>query len=756
MTTVAVTGGDAETPEPEKEPAAATAADDGRALTPDDRTAEEAPARENAEALEPEASAEPAGSPEGADSTEPGAAAEPGDASAAHGATGEDDPTGDDDADARTGAEETSGPASQTEDEHETPDGAVPEAPAEDPSPEAPAAGSATGASEEAADHAPGAEAKAAVAVPDRRVSDAAAPDGDASEPVPDEEAPAAAADEGTTTSGPDEEPATTALRTERGTAVLDELPPITERDEEPRTGEPGPVGPRRPTPSWARSETDDQSTRTLAAPHDLDTPTANLATAATPPAASPVSAEPVAPGAPGATEFPAPTDAPATPADPAAAPLDLLAQLTNTPPPAETLRRTSVRRLKVWTPLLLLLAGAVIGAQMLRPLPEPRLVASERTHTVEGRLDIPWPAKGQGAVRIAGSGTISTFGVQKPVPTASVAKVMTAYVVLKDHPLRKGEAGPPITIDAKAVAEGTSANESRIEGLTEGSTYSQLDMLKMLMIPSGNNAARLLARWDTGSDSEAAFVERMNAGARELGMTDTRYTDPSGLDAGTVSTAVDQLKLAEAVMKNDVFRSVVSLPDAEIKDLSQRLINNNTLLNAPELSIRGIKTGSSTPAGGALMWAGYKSVGDETPLILGTLMDQRADGPDPNATRSLALVLANSRKVIESVRGALTAEPVVRRGRTVGYVDDGLGGRTPLVATADLKVVATPGQRLRLVLGAAGKGGSAAPVPHSATAGTQVGVLTVGEGPGARSVPVALGENLAEPSFGTRLTRLG
>ncbi|MFG2869719.1 serine hydrolase [Streptomyces sp. NPDC048338] len=753
MTTVAVTGGDAETPEPEKESAAATAADSGGAPASDDRTAEEAPARENAEALEPEASAEPAGSPEDGDSAEPEAAAETGDASAAPDATEEDD------ADARTAADEPSGPTSQTEDERETPDGTVPEAPAEDPSSESPAAESAAGASEEAADDAPDAKTEAAVAVPDRRGPDAAAPDGEPSEPVPDEEAPAAAADEGTSTSGPDEEPGTTVLGTGPATTALDELPPIDGRDEEPRTAEPaepGPVGPRRPTPSWARSETDAQSTRTLAAPQDLDTPTANFATAATPPAASRVSAQPVAPGAPASTESPAPAGAPAAPADPAAAPLDLLAQLTNTPPPAETLRRTSVRRLKVWTPLLLLLAGAVIGAQMLRPLPEPRLVASEQTHTVEGRLDIPWPAKGQGAVRIAGSGTISTFGVQKPVPTASVAKVMTAYVVLKDHPLRKGEAGPTITIDSKAVAEGASANESRIEGLTEGSTYSQLDMLKMLMIPSGNNAARLLARWDTGSDSEAAFVEKMNAGARELGMTDTRYTDPSGLDAGTVSTAVDQLKLAEAVMKNDVFRSVVSLPDAEIKDLSQRLINNNTLLNAHELSIRGIKTGSSTPAGGALMWAGYKSVGDETPLILGTLMDQHADGPDPNATRSLALVLANSRKVIESVRGALTAEPVVRRGRTVGHVDDGLGGRTPLVATADLNVVATPGQRLRLVLGAAAKGGSDAPIPHTATAGTQVGVLTVGEGAGARSVPVALGENLAEPSFGTRLTRLG
>ncbi|MEU6986412.1 serine hydrolase [Streptomyces sp. NPDC046324] len=555
----------------------------------------------------------------------------------------------------------------------------------------------------------------------------------------PDSDAPARDAASRTE---PDEAPSAAESRpaVDQATAVLRKVAPATRRDAAPADSRMA-DRPGRPTPSWARPEEDDQRTRALAVPTVPDTPTSNFAVPTAPPTAAPRPSEPATARAP-------------EEAGSAEAPLDLLAQLTNTPPPAETPRRAARRRVKVWTPLLLLLAGAVVGAQLLRPLPDPQLLATERTHTVEGRLAIPWPGEGQGAVRLPGSGTIGTFGAQKPVPTASVAKIMTAYVVLKEHPLRKGETGPTITVDAKTVAEGRSQNESRIQGLTEGSTYSQLDMLKMLMIPSGNNAARLLARWSTGSGSEAAFVEQMNAAARELGMSDTTYTDPSGLDAGTVSTAVDQLKLAEAVMKDDVFRSVVALPDAEIKNLSQRLINNNTLLGDPELSIRGIKTGSSTPAGGALVWAGYKSVGDETPLILGALMDQRADGPDPNATRSLALVLANSKKVIESVRSALTSATVVRKGDTVGYIDDGLGGRTPVVAGAELKVVAAPGQTLRLAL--SGRNGAKAAVPRTAAAGAEVGVLTVGEGAAARSVPVVVGRELSEPSVGTRLTRIG
>ncbi|MFD9355783.1 serine hydrolase [Streptomyces sp. NPDC060031] len=431
--------------------------------------------------------------------------------------------------------------------------------------------------------------------------------------------------------------------------------------------------------------------------------------------------------------------------------PLDLLAELTNTAPPPETPRRTLTRRVKVWTPILLLLAAAFTGVQLARPLPAPDVVSAESVHTLDGALSLPWPAQGQGAIRIPGSGDIGTFGEQKPVPTASVAKVMTAYVILKDHPLGKAEAGPQITIDAKAVADGTSENESRVKGLVEGTKYSQQDMLKMLMIPSGNNIARLLARWDAGSGSEAPFVAKMNAAAAELGMKDTTYTDPSGLDAGTVSTAVDQLKLAEAVMKSDAFRAVVSLQSATIPGLPEQLVNNNSLLAERGLSVMGIKTGSSTPAGGALMWASYKSVGDDTPLILGTLMEQRAEGADPNALRSLALVLANSKKVIESVRQGLTSAPVIRQGQVVGYVDDKLGGRAPLVAAKDLNVAGVPGQQLRVSLKA-----GATPVPHSAKAGAEIGVLTVGDGEGAKSVPVVVRDGLPEPSFGARLTRLG
>ncbi|MFE5681584.1 D-alanyl-D-alanine carboxypeptidase family protein, partial [Streptomyces erythrochromogenes] len=314
-----------------------------------------------------------------------------------------------------------------------------------------------------------------------------------------------------------------------------------------------------------------------------------------------------------------------------------------------------------------------------------------------------------------------------------------------------KNEPGPSIEVDAQAVTDGTAENESRISGLTAGTKFSQQDMLKMLLIPSGNNIARLLARWDAGTGSSDGFVTKMNAAAAELGMKDTMYTDPSGLDAGTVSTAVDQLRLAEAVMKEEAFRTVVAMPNARIGGLPEPVINNNeNLLLAPGLSVRGIKTGSSTPAGGTLMWAAYKSVGDKDELILGTMMDQRVEGPDPNATRALALVKDNSRKVIESVRTVLDTAPVVRQGQTVGYISNGRGRRVPLLATRDLNVAGIPGQHFKHTLGPGAK-----PVPHGAKAGTEVADLTIGEGDTAKTVPVAVGSDMTDSSFVNRMTRL-
>ncbi|WP_455907783.1 D-alanyl-D-alanine carboxypeptidase [Streptomyces halstedii] len=442
---------------------------------------------------------------------------------------------------------------------------------------------------------------------------------------------------------------------------------------------------------------------------------------------------------APGYVEAERPRQQPMPPKPP----LDLLAELTNTPPPPETPVRTAVRRVKIWTPLVLLLLIIFAIAQAVRPLPDPTLTLSAApTYTFGGeKLAMPWPEEGQGAVEVEGVGAIGSYGKEKSAPIASMAKVMTAYVILKDHPITGKQTGERIEVDAQAGKEADSTDES-MATIKEGDTYTEYQMLQMLMIPSGNNVARLLARWD--AETEEAFVEKMNAAAKDLGMTKSTYTDPSGLKSSTVSTPADQIKLGKAVMQNDIFRRIVDMPQADIPGVG-RIYNNNDILLEP--GVNGIKTGSSTPAGGNLLWTASTVVDGKTQRIIGVVMGADMEG---RLYDKLQRAVQNSLKLIQTAQKGVDSATVVKKGQVVGYVDNGFGAHTPVVATKNLKAVGWSGLEVDLKLTDGGKTPG-----HQAEAGTVVGEVTIGTGTGKVSAPVALQGAMTEPSFGDKLTRI-
>ncbi|RSN13317.1 D-alanyl-D-alanine carboxypeptidase [Streptomyces sp. WAC 01325] len=422
--------------------------------------------------------------------------------------------------------------------------------------------------------------------------------------------------------------------------------------------------------------------------------------------------------------------------------PLDLLAELTNTPPPPDTAVRTAIRRVKIWTPLVILLAIVFAVVQSVRPLPAPTLeLTAKDTFTFDGsKIDIPWPADGQAALDVDGIGTFGSSGDQKPVPIASVAKVMTAYLVLRDRPLKSGDEGPNIKIDQLAEDQSNAGQESTVN-VTAGDEITQREALESILIASANNVARLLARWDAGS--EKSFVAKMNAAAEDLGMTNTTYTDPSGLNDTTVSTAVDQVKLAKAAMKFPAFREVAAMMSYDDYKGTNHS-NWNQLVGKND--VVGIKTGTTTSALGNLVFAAKKEVGGETRTIVGAVVRQPAGGPENTI---LSAALDGGDKLIRAAQGALESATILKKGDVVGYVDDGLGGRTAVVATKDVKAVGWSGLQVKLTF---------APdeVPHTAKAGTQVGTLTVGDGSsGAVKIPVALQTELTEPGFTDKLTRI-
>ncbi|MGP3683310.1 D-alanyl-D-alanine carboxypeptidase family protein [Streptomyces sp. IBSNAI002] len=278
---------------------------------------------------------------------------------------------------------------------------------------------------------------------------------------------------------------------------------------------------------------------------------------------------------------------------------------------------------------------------------------------SLAGITELPWPAEGQAAAEVEGVGSLGSKGGQTPVPIASLTKVMTAYVVLTARPLRPDAPGATVVADQRAADESFSTTESTAP-VVAGREYTQRQLLELMLVPSGNNVARLLARWDAGDEQQ--FVRKMNQAARQLGMGRTTYTGVAGMEASTRSTAADQLKLARAVMRDAAFRQIVALPAITAPDSGSRILNTNTLLGQD--GVIGLKTGSSTPAGGNLMWAATQQVAGADRLILGVVLHQHAD---TNPTAAKAAALEASRVLITAIRTdlprILAAPPFGRDG---------------------------------------------------------------------------------------------
>lgn len=133
---------------------------------------------------------------------------------------------------------------------------------------------------------------------------------------------------------------------------------------------------------------------------------------------------------------------------------------------------------------------------------------------------------------------------------------------------------------------------------LRSGERYSVRELLLGLLLASGNDAALALAEHTAGS--EAAFVRLMNEKARELGLADTHFENPHGLDAdGHFSTARDLARLMLACMENPAFRELDARRSADVK--GQILVNHNKLLTLCPGCVGG-KTGYTMAAGRCLV----------------------------------------------------------------------------------------------------------------------------------------------------------
>lgn len=387
----------------------------------------------------------------------------------------------------------------------------------------------------------------------------------------------------------------------------------------------------------------------------------------------------------------------------------------------------------------VVVLAVVYVGVQLLRPLPAPTLRgASTVSWTVPGApATLPWPAGGSAALSELGVGSLGQSGPSGPVPIASIAKVLTAYVVLKDHPLAIGSPGPsiPVTPDVAAnYHSGLAGGQSEVP-VVAGESLTELQALQGLLVASGNDLALLVADWDAGS--EQAFVAKMNATAQSLGLRSTHITDPSGLDPGTVSSPADLLELGALAMALPVVRQIVALPQVTLPNAGV-LPNYDAVLGKD--GIIGIKTGSDLQAAGCFLFEAQETTAAGPATLIGVVLGQQGAGYVPAS-------LAAGDALVKAAFAQMRAVPLVPAGQQLGSVTAPWGASVAVVASGAPTIATLPGVTLHARLERVQLGGS---VP----AGTKVGVLhALNSSGGAVDVVLRTAAPLRGPGVLWRLT---
>lgn len=382
---------------------------------------------------------------------------------------------------------------------------------------------------------------------------------------------------------------------------------------------------------------------------------------------------------------------------------------------------------------------------QFLRPAPPITLASTGKlTDAVLGappKLD--WPKDGQAALVAVGVGDMGCSGRQTSKPIASVTKVMTAYLILKKHPLASGEDGPTVTVrksDYQTYLSDKAKGES-VLAVRVGEELTERQALEGLLLPSGNNVATMLAKWAAGSESE--FVVWMNQMAHELGMTQTHYADASGFSPESVSTAANQVKLFAKAMDIKAFRNVVGEAQATLP-VAGRVFNVDYRLGHG--GIIGGKTGSTAEAGGCFAFASEKHIGKQNVLIVGVILGQEASTQIPS---SLMTALDEGVTLSMEAQAALHEVRVIAAGEPVAALHAPWMSPHVVRPVQSLTVIGWNGMRLASKL----------TEPHRLTrriaAGEPVGALTIVAGRQVKHTSLTTDVTMAGPSYLWRLKRL-
>ncbi len=309
----------------------------------------------------------------------------------------------------------------------------------------------------------------------------------------------------------------------------------------------------------------------------------------------------------------------------------------------------------------------AVLGAALALAAASPQPVAAKQP-SIEARAWVVVDARS--------GDVLASHAAARRLPIASTTKLMTAYVSLRELPLGKIVRARPYR---------ASFGESLLD-LRPGQRISVRDLLYGLILRSGNDAAYDLARAAAGS--EARFIRQMNRRAAALGLADTHYANPIGLDQrGNYSTALDLTTLGRRLLDIPLFAKIAASRSAVLRSVRpvRRISTLNELLGmAPWVT--GVKTGHTLGARYVLVGSGRRRGVDLVSAVIGAATDEdRFEG----TLRLLDYGFSLYRRRVPVRSGEDLAEPSIQFS----------GGRLPLRAARSATVGVRRGQRLSVAV---------------------------------------------------------
>ena len=225
-------------------------------------------------------------------------------------------------------------------------------------------------------------------------------------------------------------------------------------------------------------------------------------------------------------------------------------------------------------------------------------------------------------------TGTIlAQKNADQPFPPASLTKMMTSYIIEQHLLTGKLQENEPVKMTEEAWCRGSSVESCMY--VPVNTTASALDMLKGIIIQSGNDAAKAMAQHIAGS--EPAFAELMNQEAKKIGMTNTHFVNATGLpDKGHQASAKDLATLAKAIIQNsNKYYPLYSQKEFTYHNIKQG--NRNALLYT-DPTVDGLKTGHTNEAGYCLVASSKR----QDMRLISVIMGTKSEKERANQSREL------------------------------------------------------------------------------------------------------------------------